>query len=145
MATLTKDRIMYIREMAEYAYSKAMIKNPTEMAKACGASISLIDTVKEPPAFCTPNRTLGSIYINKNVDKYSLQILCAHELGHLLIHRNNELCLFDTEIGPEEEYEANLFAYYLFPKAFVRMDESKLDSVEYVNGYTTNLVRFASN
>ena len=129
----------------EVLFHKSLIKNPTEMAKACGVSINLIDSLKGPPAFCTTSQTLSSIYINKNVDKYSLQILCAHELGHLLIHRDSELCLFDTEMGPEEEYEANLFAYYLFPKAFIRMDESKLDSIEYVNEYTANLIHFISN
>lgn len=140
MASITNDKAREIQELAHFIRSQATVKNPTYMARLCNADISFIDMNGEPPAFCRPTQTLGEIYISNFVDKFAQEVLCAHELGHLLIHRNHELCLFDTEIGPIEEYEANLFAFYLYPRAFARLDTTRLHSVEYVNQFVKDLV-----
>lgn len=51
------------------------------------------------------------IYINSNLSRFSQSIICAHELGHALMHDNA-----GNHFGSEDvtlEYEANLFAAYL--------------------------------
>lgn len=53
------------------------------------------------------------IFINSRVSDEMQRIICAHELGHALLHKNRrgvylEYALFDT--ADRLEYEANLFA-----------------------------------
>ena len=53
--------------------------------------------------------------INENLDPFTKTLVCAHELGHDILHQNlarkvclQEFILYDMKSRPE--YEANLFA-----------------------------------
>lgn len=137
---ISRKRIKYIASIAYKAFKSAQIKNPTTIALECGAEISYSEMQDNVPAFCQSTQSLGTIFINSRADNYSKQILCAHELGHLLLHKNNELSLFDHTIGQVEEFEANLFAYFLYPKAFVRLDLNSINTIEDFNTYVSNKI-----
>lgn len=51
------------------------------------------------------------MYINCNLSKKSKEIICAHELGHALLHDNTGNYFHGGDI--EKEFEANLFVAYL--------------------------------
>lgn len=59
---------------------------------------------------------VGFIYINNSLDKYAQRAICAHELGHAVLHTNlnirfmSECTLFSKN---KFEYQANLFGAYL--------------------------------
>lgn len=52
------------------------------------------------------------IYLNVNYSNKSKRILCAHELGHAILHEHNYYnCFGDSD--PKKEYESDLFAVAL--------------------------------
>lgn len=55
------------------------------------------------------------IVINKNLSEKRREFVCAHELGHLILHKDENRILMDTNIHiPNRlENEANRFAIYL--------------------------------
>lgn len=53
------------------------------------------------------------ICINENFSDISKNVLCAHELGHAVLHEDTVYNQFDTTtdmVKQKQEYEANLFA-----------------------------------
>lgn len=60
------------------------------------------------------NNINGTPIINLNVhfNKESQMLLCAHELGHAFLHKDNTYNAYDGD-NLVEEYEANLFAFAL--------------------------------
>lgn len=62
----------------------------------------------------------ATIFLSNALNPYAQRIVCAHELGHILLHGNERLNLFD--INEQEnslpEYEANLFAIELMPQIY---------------------------
>lgn len=68
------------------------------------------------------------IYINSNLSRFSQSIICAHELGHALMHDNAGNHFNGGDM--QKEYEANLFAAYLL------LNESAYDiKFENMNSY----------
>ncbi|GHU85703.1 ImmA/IrrE family metallo-endopeptidase [Clostridia bacterium] len=62
------------------------------------------------------------IFINKWVDTVQMKMICAHELGHAVLHENSNMCMrLDSAIELEQEAEA--FKSQLF---HVRMFNSEL-------------------
>lgn len=55
------------------------------------------------------------ISINDNFTEFSKKVLCAHELGHALLHENyvNHFATTSSNITTNVELEANLFAIAL--------------------------------
>ena len=56
------------------------------------------------------------ISINSNFSELSQRVLCAHELGHAILHQDCCINHFDTAadmVKQKMEYEANLFAVAL--------------------------------
>ncbi|WP_461207855.1 ImmA/IrrE family metallo-endopeptidase [Clostridium sp. DL1XJH146] len=69
------------------------------------------------------------IYINSNFDKLSQKVLCAHELGHAIMHSNPCNHFDGNSISTLHEYEANLFAVaFLFNPDIFIMDITKMDN-----------------
>lgn len=66
---------------------------------------------------CTVDAT---IFLSTALDSYSQKIVCAHELGHVLVQYNESLNLFESnsENSKIKEYEANLFAIELLPQIY---------------------------
>lgn len=60
------------------------------------------------------NNINGTPIINLNVhfNKGSQMLLCAHELGHAFLHKDNVYNAYDGD-NTIQEYEANLFAFAL--------------------------------
>lgn len=55
------------------------------------------------------------ISINNAYTEFSQMVLCAHELGHALLHKNcvNHFAITNKNVLTNTEYEANLFAVAL--------------------------------
>ncbi len=75
------------------------------------------------------------IGINSNFDKRSQYVLCAHELGHAILHKDACNHFDDNPINNPHEYEANLFAVALLCNpddlnfSLVNMDNYLLKSI----------------
>lgn len=91
--------------------------DPFEICDIFGINIVRVDWNKSIPGCMHKlDDSTISIFINKNFSKMSQSIICAHELGHALLHENAG----NNFHGGNEikEYEANLFASYLLLNQF---------------------------
>lgn len=120
-------------------------RDPFYIARCLGIEITFLDFNEYLPAFSERRNRYdrGRIYINKNFGTYTRKILCAHELGHLLLHDVCESTFFDSDIEPEKEYEANYFVALLMPQ--IILSENALDfPVETFNAYISRRVKYTS-
>ena len=92
-------------------------RDPFQLARMLGIHVKFIDT-KQQKGFCKILLKNSFIFINRNMSEQMQRMACAHELGHLLLHRH---LLFD--IRSDTEYEANVFASELL------IDEKELEEL----------------
>ena len=119
-------------EAAQRLVKQYATRDPFAIAKALDIEVlGRSDFVRQKGAFCTVlNRKF--IFINDNMSDELKRIVCAHELGHALLHGKIakagllEFELFD--VSSRLEYDANLFA------ATLLIDESDLKDC-ILNGY----------
>jgi len=108
---LNKD---YIQSVASELIKRYDTRNPFELCRATGVEVFFADlgSLKGMYKYLKRNRFA---VINENLDDYTKNLVCAHELGHDILHRDlakklclQEFVLYDMKSRPE--YEANLFA-----------------------------------
>ena len=126
-------------------------RDPFRLAESLGCYVRYISTKKQK-GFCTNILNNYFIYINENLSPQMQRMTCAHELGHILLHRDRlardeqgrfqkivEMELFD--ITSETEYEANLFAANLLidEEELMRMLYSGSDIVSIASSLDVNV------
>ena len=86
----------------------------------------------------------ASIFLSNKLNSYSRKIVCAHELGHILLQGNEQLNLFDIENTGNDlaEYEANLFAIELMPDIYILPIDYHLLSRKELYNYMNNIISF---
>ncbi|MDP4146097.1 MAG: ImmA/IrrE family metallo-endopeptidase [Bacillota bacterium] len=91
------------------------------------------------PAYTTNVNGYPIITINRRFSYKSQKILCAHELGHAILHKDNYYNGFgDNDIY--KEYEANLFAVsLLFDKSAFNLGLEDMSNYELQNILEDNL------
>ena len=95
-------------------------RDPFQIARLKGYAVRFLD-LKRQKGFCTNIYNNYFIFINENLSDQMKRMTCAHELGHIIFHKDKlarkkngqfqkliEMELFD--IKDNTEYEANLFA-----------------------------------
>lgn len=91
-------------------------RDPFEIADELSITVLIrSDFVRQKGAFAVVGNN-SFIFINDNLSEYMQRLVCAHELGHALLHRRLgtvpggmiEFEIFD--IKDETEYDANVFA-----------------------------------
>lgn len=104
----------YIQTVAHELIKKYDTRDPFELCKSIGIEVFYADlgSLKGMYKYLKKNRFA---VINENLDAYTKTLVCAHELGHDILHQNlaksiclQEFMLYDMKSRPE--YEANLFA-----------------------------------
>ncbi len=138
---LTKDKGCAFKVFADEIYKKTqkLIKkynttNPFEIAAESGIMIKMCDNFKELKGLYTIIKRKRIIMLNSSLPKEKLKIVCAHELGHDMMHREfaknkimQEFVLYD--MSARTEYEANLFA------ANILIGDSELSELACDYGY----------
>ncbi len=124
---------MNARQKAEQLIRKYHTRDPFQLARRLGIQVKYINT-KQQKGFCRIILKQRFIFINRNMSEQMQRMACAHELGHLLLHRpllNEKQWLLEMElfdIRNETEYEANVFA------ADLLIDEKELTELS-LRGY----------
>ena len=104
-----------ILQIPEKLIKRFGTRDPFEIANMLGYSVKFINTKKQK-GFCKILLNNFFIFINENMSPQMQRMTCAHELGHLLLHRDvlkRELFLAEMEIfdiTDQKELEANEFA-----------------------------------
>lgn len=109
------NNILYLIDKANSIYKKYETRDPFKIAKRMGIHMIYRDdftSLYGMYAFVLKNRF---IFINSNISKEKQKIVCAHELGHDILHKDiakkqvlQEFALYDMQM--RTEYEANVFA-----------------------------------
>lgn len=100
----------YILKKADETVSAFDSRDPFFVAKQTGASVNFKDIGSLRGAYFG-TMPIPAIVINENSDEQMKKIICAHELGHHLLHKGSiqscENSIYDSGIL---EREANVFA-----------------------------------
>ncbi len=133
-------KIEYIVECLKRTYRNS---DPFYIARELGIRCNICQLTDDTPAFSAKETKddPGTIFINSKLSLYSRKILCAHELGHLFFHDDYLELLFDPEINPVYEYEANYFAAMLLPQIAVDINIKKF-TIEEFNEYIANKIKY---
>lgn len=136
------DMIEPVEKVVRDIKNKGILIDPFNIAKYYGIDVRFITTTGDAPAFSIPSFDDSSKYtmfISKDVDRYSKKILCYHELGHLLCEGQPGVYLFDHTIDHESEFTANYFAASFLP-IFSRMIITDDTTIEDANEYVSSLI-----
>ncbi|MDU1307635.1 MAG: ImmA/IrrE family metallo-endopeptidase [Clostridium perfringens] len=88
--------------------------NPIHICNELGIKINYMNlNPKSYKAYTLAISDNPVISINNNFTETSQKVLCAHELGHALMHKNKTINQFEDINNGIFEYEANLFAVSL--------------------------------
>lgn len=121
---------MDIKKKADYLVRKYQTRNPFEIIRGLNIIlifVSLVDT----KAFYQYFQRNNLIYIDENLSPHEQAFECAHEMGHMFLHKKANTIFMDTRTGfnmNKYENEADIFAMNLL------VDDDSL--LEYP-GYTT--------
>ena len=99
--------------------SKYRTRNPFKLAKSLGIIVKFVD-LGEVRGLFKKILKRKYIFINSNLSEFDQKLVCAHELGHAILHSSNRIqfLIDNTKILRKSkiEDEANLFAsWLLFP------------------------------
>ena len=104
----------YILDTVHRLQKKLRTKDPFEAARNLGIHV-LYRNLNNLKGFYTLRCRERYIVINESLSQNEQKIVCAHELGHALLHKDwaadhsiHDISLFDMTAKPE--CEANLFA-----------------------------------
>ena len=121
-------------------------RNPFQIAQELGIEVRYIDT-KRQKGMCRIIMNTPYIWISQNLSEQMQKMTCAHELGHLLLHKNllkDQKYVLDMEIfniTDVTEYEANLFAANILIDEDLMIDNLKegKDIVEVASALNVNV------
>ena len=116
--------IEFISQTIDDLRKEHLDADPFELVKAMGFLLLFQSMGKAKSAckgFCMTQYGQTSITINSDLPKMVQKIICAHELGHAVLHSQtpgmeefHDFALFDS--ASSTEYEANVFAAELLLK-----------------------------
>lgn len=106
-----------IYELANDLIQRHQTRDPFELCDFLGITYFLKDIGSLQGMFTYLNGK-PVIFISNNIDRHRQKQVCAHELGHALLHSDiaKERCLQEFEIfnmNDVVEYEANTFSAFL--------------------------------
>lgn len=114
---LSKKQYSQVKNILGEIYKYCGTYDPFLIAKRFNIKISVI-TLKGLSGISDISRSgQATIYLSSTLNSYAKKIVCAHELGHIFLHKDTELNLFtvDGNKSSLSEYEANIFAMELMP------------------------------
>ncbi|WP_050607235.1 ImmA/IrrE family metallo-endopeptidase [Clostridium niameyense] len=122
-------RIYKIINLAQYL-KKKYDKDPIKICDKLGIQINYINLKPNIyPAYTIKIGKSPVINLNNYLTSKSQKILCAHELGHALLHGDKLINEFNDTNNGIYEYEANLFAVaLLFNQKDLCIDISTIDN-----------------
>lgn len=123
----------WIKKKIEYLYEKYNTRNPFTLAKYLNIEIIYWDLPPDIKGFYQYEKRNRFIFINSSLSFEEQLIVCAHELGHAILHTklNTPFMRANTLFSIDKvEVQANTFAAYLLIP-----DENLFDSYDRMTLY----------
>lgn len=135
---------MNIHSLAESIVKKYHTRNPFEIIKEKNV-ILIYAPLVDVRGFYQYFQRNHLIYIDENLPEYEKKFVCAHELGHMLMHKKANAVYMDTKTcfnTNKYEIEANTFAAELLIPTEIIQENSKLttEQLSKLLGYEQALI-----
>ena len=107
---------MLPKEAANLLIQRYQTRNPFEIAKTRGIKIVYLDLGESLRGYYFASRRSKIIHISTRLNKYEQRVVCAHELGHDILHPGINTQFqrnFTYQCTAKGENEANAFAAHL--------------------------------
>ncbi len=147
---LTQYRYFRLKRIIRNCKILCNSSNPFDICKILGIKVHY-STIKDSlfgfsEAHCTENSAEinANIFISSSTSSYAQKIICAHELGHILLQKNQSLNLLDSDNPGDSiyEYEANIFAIELLPHIYRGAKDYRNLSKEELYDYILNKLNY---
>lgn len=106
----------YIVKRANTVIKRCGTRDPFDICEALGVNVKFTPLCPELKAYYFYQSRIRSVVISSELDEDTARLVCAHELGHILLHAEMlklMRCIYETSIcvlSDSTEYEANIFA-----------------------------------
>ena len=130
----------WIRECIDNLQKKYLTTNPYELASLLNIKVILFNLHEEINGYYKYDRRNKYIVINNNLSQEMQKVVCAHELGHAILHtrHNTPFMRQNTFFSVDRiEVEANYFATHLllynqeFENCETKIDILRENSIPY--------------
>ena len=137
---------MTIKQKANSMARKYNSRNPLEIIKNLNV-ILVYYPLKDVRGFYQFFQRNNIIYIDDNLPENEQIVVCAHELGHMLLHKNSNALFMDTRthfVTTKYENEANTFAAeLLIPDEIILENPNMTKSqIARLTGYDEKIMEF---
>ena len=137
---------MNIKQKANSLARKFNSRNPLEIIKNLNV-ILVYYPLKDVRGFYQFFQRNNIIYIDDNLPENEQIVVCAHELGHMLLHKNSNALFMDTRthfVTTKYENEANTFAAeLLIPDEIILENPNMTKSqIAHLAGYDEKIMNF---
>lgn len=136
---------MDIKKIVNSLVKKHKTRNPFEIIK--GLNVILVPVpLKGVRGFYQYFQRNNIIYIDDYLPEHEQNLVCAHELGHMLLHKKANALFMDTYTGfntTKYEKEADLFAMELLvsDETILEFQEYTTDQIARALGYDEKLIK----
>lgn len=136
--------LMDIKKQADTLARRHQTRNPFDIIR--GLNVILIFTpligVRGFYQYFLRNNI---IYIDENLPRHEQLLVCAHELGHMFLHKRNNAIFMDTRtqfLSEKYENEAYAFAMYLLLEddMLLEYQEYNTEQLSRLLGYDKKLI-----
>lgn len=136
---------MNIKQIANSLVRKYNSRNPLEIIKNLNA-ILVYYPLKDVRGFYQYFQRNNIIYINDELPENEQIVVCAHELGHMFLHKNSNAIFMDTRthfITSKYENEANTFASELLIPDEIILEHADytISQLSRLTGYSEELIK----
>lgn len=135
---------MDIKKKADSLARKYQSRNPFEIIRGLNVILVFAPLV-ETRGFYQYFQRNNIIYIDENLSPHEQTLVCAHELGHMFLHKKTNALFMDTRTHFNTrrfEKEANAFAMYLLvdDEQLLEFHEYGIEQIANVLGYQKELI-----
>lgn len=137
---------MTIKQKANSMVRKYNSRNPLEIIKNLNV-ILVYYPLKDVRGFYQFFQRNNIIYIDDNLPENEQIVVCAHELGHMLLHKNSNALFMDTRthfVTTKYENEANTFAAELLIPDEIILENPGMtkNQIARLTGYDEKIMEF---
>ena len=137
---------MNIKQKANSLARKYSSRNPLEIVKNLNV-ILVYYPLRDVRGFYQYFQRNNIIYIDDELSENEQKVVCAHELGHMLLHKNFNALFMDTRthfVTTKYENEANTFAAELLIPDSIILDNPGMtkNQIARIMGYEEKIMDF---
>lgn len=135
---------MDLKKKVDVLVKKYKTRDPFEIIRGLNVILVFAPLV-ETRGFYQYFQRNNIIYINENLPHHEQMFVCAHELGHMFLHKKANAIFMDTRTHfntYKYEIEADTFAMHLLigDDALVEYENYTIDQISHLLGYQKELI-----